>query len=312
MDKCAYGGVMLSRVFVASVVLVTSVGLTPQTTSGAAEVYLNQAGLTSPTKPPHVELGSTAGCGSVSYSAEIVKAAWDAWGGSAAAGTGTVSMLTDTLDRKCAVRHEKRAEFSVSITADRAETCLGQAVYTHLIATPSSGTAPAGFDKVREIDLPCEVRAALFPRWLSGSSTRDLRREYAQADCALGDFWGATRGAGPFTRLCRMRFQNWGQAAATGTGSIRTTFVKHYHYQNNLEYGTRIRLSKPRWCGAVGMSYTRIDFVAYGPGYPLIARPNGQAVTEAEARRDLRDVRRKRGPRHSGTLTLSEKACTVE
>jgi hypothetical protein len=192
---------------------------------------------------------------------------WSSWGGSTATGSGEVEVdSSDTRPGHAAPFESQSA--AVSIVASNLVSCGGRSLYTaYALTVIGSGTEPRDFGLVKDRSLPCRMQAL---RYYAGIE----RVADTTGDCLFQGVSGHLPRAFGYLAYCRMEWVNWGQNVTVGTGIARAIMVpESCDGHEECDYGIRVRLERPEWCPAYGMSYTRERLEVFGPGIPIDSEP---------------------------------------
>lgn len=193
---------------------------------------------------------------------------WSSWGGSVAAGTGEVSLVSEEESGSPFPIDEPTSP--VSVTLGGRQRCAGLLAYTtySLVLAPGAVAPPA------------------WPRFSSGRFRCYLalaggyhgQRLGAHSNCIHGLYeptgnprqhiinvasWFPTPPGGSHWLLCRLHFSGWGTPRAIGGG---TAGIAGHAIKGRDEWPIRIELSRPVWCprasdgyaGAIGYSLLKI------------------------------------------------------
>jgi hypothetical protein len=198
---------------------------------------------------------------------------WTSWGEATATGTGIVEV--ESSDTRPGQQQPYVSQTApVAITASGLTVCGGQLLYTtYDLTLTGSAPAPRDFAYAANRALPCHLQAL------------DYYAGYEKVANTTGDclFRGVStvlpHGFGYFG-YCHMHWQGWGQQLTTGTGIGRAVALPRGcdGRHSECDYGIRVTLSRPAWCPAYGMSYTRERLEVFGHG--VVSNTSLIALTE--------------------------------
>ena len=258
----------------AALALALSCSLATAASSEPARVYLNapSASPERPAKVPNYQVVRTDArepTKFLSVQAFLSGVEWSTWGGSTATGTGRVEVDSDDTRPG---HHQAYASQSaaVSITTSGLVSCGGQLVYTAYALSLASGAAePQDFSYVKIRSLPCRLHALAYYAGIE-------KVAHTTGDCLFRGVSGQLPSGFGYFAYCRMQWKDWGGPTTVGTGVGRGVALPSGCdgiRGEECDYGIRVSLSKPAWCSAEGMSYTRERLEVFGKGILLSSEP---------------------------------------
>jgi hypothetical protein len=258
-------------------------------TASTAAVYLNvpMAHPERPASVPSYELNQPDAhdpAKFLSVQSHLSGVTWSSWGGSTASGSGRVEVSSSDT-RPGHAQPYAALSAMVSIIASDLVSCGGRQLYTaYTLTLTGADPEPRDFGSVKDRSLPCRMQAL---RYYAGIE----KVANTTGDCL---FRGVTEqfpaGFG-YLSYCRMQWKGWGKSSTVGTGIARAVTLPSGcdGHHGECDYDVRVRLEKPEWCPAYGMSYTREKLELFGAGVLIASEPQTRTgVVAPSVERHLR------------------------
>lgn len=264
--------------------------------------YLNQARLASPIEPAAFD-GPATPWWCTHYpcvikrfesSSSLTGVSWADWGNETALGNGIATIEWSRNNRQGGQIDHGETAVPVTIVLGKRVRCARRLLYTSMDIALSPGVdVPIGFSDVQHGDYPCQAVVGSLPAYFPNSPYGRSVDEAGGA-CAFQGInrrHRVRRGSNLRAVFCRMNWKRWGRTVATGKGVLR---------DGTHQWGTKVVLSRMRWCRKHGIAYTRMAVTYYGDGELLTSTHNTgrSGIGRSDANRLRRMVDRAGEKRH--------------
>lgn len=173
---------------------------------------------------------------------------WRSWGGKTATGSGQVSLLNDDGSTS-----------PVTVVLGGLKRCAGVRVYTtYSLPLDAGAQQPKGWPAGQTGAFPCKIAIGAYSGRRLGPKSNCIKGlQRPSKDPELTAPW-QPRPPDGFWLLCELRWKNWGQSEATGSGTIR----RARHVRGRYEWRIKVKLSNPVWCPRTGSYGSGITYGA--------------------------------------------------